>query len=560
MKHHISSCLRLAALLAWLLPAAAATAADDDQLPRRTAIDDYVKAPDPAYRWEVVNSIRKEGYTSVVVDLTSQRWLEPDEVNRPEWRHWLTLAIPDGADTDVAMLYIGGGSNDDPTPESVGEDMAQIAMASGTVVAELEMVPNQPLVFHGDGIPRYEDDLIGYTWDQYLETGEARWLARNPMIKSAVRAMDTVTAVLAAPPFERQVDRFVVAGGSKRGWTTWLTGAMDPRVIGIAPIVIDVVNVDTSMRHHFAAYGFWAVAVGNYVDHRIMHRMSDERLREAYDLIDPYRYRHRLTMPKLVLNAAGDQFFLPDSSRFYWDALRGENYLRYVPNADHSLAGSDAISTLIAFHTLLRDGRKPPQLTWNHAPDGTLQAMTDTEPTAVRLWQMTNPEARDFRIETEGPGYTTESVVADADGLYRARVPAPEAGWTAYFLEFEYAVGAATPFKLTTEVTITPDTLPFADKPVDLPTSVTLFCAAADGRSARRIGEEVEAVLVEAGFADAPQTAILGERLYVNWQPTGSIYEGGTQVRDYLESKECDGVGYQLESGPGITLPPSSAR
>ena len=28
-------------------------------------------------------------------------------------------------------------------------------------------------------------------------------------------------------------------------------------------------------------------------------------------------------MPKFVLNAAGDQFFLPDSSQFYYDELKG---------------------------------------------------------------------------------------------------------------------------------------------------------------------------------------------------------------------------------------------
>ena len=44
------------------------------------------------------------------------------------------------------------------------------------------------------------------------------------MTKSAVRAMDTVTSVvLSTSGNALTVDKFVVAGGSKRGWTTWTT-------------------------------------------------------------------------------------------------------------------------------------------------------------------------------------------------------------------------------------------------------------------------------------------------------------------------------------------------
>jgi PhoPQ-activated pathogenicity-related protein len=536
------------------------THAFGQSLPLRTAIDDYVQAPDPAYQWQIVSTTKAKGYTSVVIDMVSQSWLTPREVDRPQWQHWLTLAIPDDLDSDVALVYVGGGSNGREPPERVNDRMADIALATGTVVAELGMVPNQPLVFHDDDTPRVEDDLIGYTWDQYIQSGNPRWLARNAMVKSVVRAMDTVTAALADAPFTRRVDRFVVAGGSKRGWTTWLTGAVDDRVIGIAPIVIDVVNVDPSMRHHFAAYGFWAVSVGNYVDHRIMHRLGDERLQDAYALVDPYYYRHRLTMPKLILNAAGDQFFLPDSTRFYWDELRGENYLRYVPNADHSLNGTDAIESLVAFHTLLKDGRKPPEINWNHAPDGTLQVMATTTPSAVSLWQMTNPNARDFRVETEGRRYASNSIAADQDGLYRAKVNAPVTGWTAYFMEFTFDVGAATPLKLTTPVTVTPDTLPFADKAPDLPTSITMICEAANAMDAQTVASDVESELQGADFAQNVQTHVARSRVYINWQPTGSIYEGGQALRDYLETKECDGFNYQLESGPEITLPPVAAE
>ena len=108
---------------------------------------------------------------------------------------------------------------------------------------------------------------------------------------------------------------------------------MDERVVGIVPIVFDVLNMEASMRHHFAAYGHFSQAVADYALHGILPRLGEEAVNELMWIADPYQYRHRVIVPKLILNATGDEFFLPDSSRFYWDELRGENYLRYVPNA-----------------------------------------------------------------------------------------------------------------------------------------------------------------------------------------------------------------------------------
>ena len=336
-----------------------------DDLPPRTALDDYIEKPDESYSWQIVGAESNDGIKTIVVDMVSQNWLTNEDVNRTEWQHWVTLSVPENVTSNIGMLFIGGGRNGRDAPSGANARTTAIAKATGTVVAELQMVPNQPLIFHNDGKNRSEDDLIGYTWDQFLQNGDPVWLARNPMIKSAIRALDTMTAVMASETGGGvTVDRFVVAGGSKRGWTTWLTGAMDDRVVAIIPIVIDILNTDVSMRHHFAAYGFWAPSIGNYVDHQIMQRMNHPRLKKLYELVDPYYYRHRLTMPKLLINAAGDQFFLPDSSQFYFDELRGENYLRYVANGDHGLGGTDAVETMIAFYSLIVQGRKPPQFSW----------------------------------------------------------------------------------------------------------------------------------------------------------------------------------------------------
>jgi len=338
-------------------------------------------------------------------------------------------------------------------------------METRTVTAELRNVFNQPLVFHKDDRQRNEDDLIAYTWDQFLCTGDERWPARLPMTKAAVRAMDAVTAFCASTAGgSLNIGSFFVSGGSKRGWTTWTTAAVDQRVIGIAPIVIDALNLEPSMKHHYAAYGFWAPAVGDYVQHKIMDWMGTPQNTALTRIEDPYEYRQRFTMPKLILNATGDQFFLPDSSQFYFDDLPGEKYLRYVPNADHSMKGSDAWETLQAFYQSLLLRRPLPRFIWTLEPDGAIKIQVTDMPNAVTLWQATNPQARDFRLETLGPKWTS-SPLALENSQYVARVPEPAQGWTAFLVELTYAGPDKHPLKLTTPVRVVPDKLNHVFKP-----------------------------------------------------------------------------------------------
>jgi PhoPQ-activated pathogenicity-related protein len=427
-----------------------------------TALDRYVAQPDSAYAWHKVADWRGEGVTGYAIDMTSQRWLTTAEVDRPEWRHWVLVVKPDNVAHSTALLVISGGSNNPAgEPPRPSRDFIEIAKATRSVLVELRMVPNQPLVFDHDGSPRKEDDLIAYSWAKYLKTGDERWPTRLPMTKAAVRAMDTATAFLASEEGGGcRVDTFVVAGASKRGWTTWTTAIVDRRVVAICPLVIDVLNTEESFRHHYQAYGFYAPAVHDYVTHHVVDWLGTRESKALYAIEDPFSYRDRLTMPKLLINACGDQFFLPDSSQFYFSQLPGTTYLRYVPNADHSLRNTDAARTLLAWHEATVRKLKLPEFTWKKGDGGTLTVTTITKPTQVQLWQATNPKARDFRLETLGPAWTS-SPVEGKDGVFTATVSAPAEGWTAYMMELIFDIGAAAPLKLTTNVTVIPDTLPF---------------------------------------------------------------------------------------------------
>lgn len=166
--------------------------------------------------------------------------------------------------------------------------------------------------------------------------------------------MDAIQEFLASDAGGKfKVDQFVVSGGSKRGWTTWLVGAVDKRVIAIMPTVIDALNSEAITRHHYEALGYFSPALEDYVNHGLFpHKIGTPEYRAVLAIEDPYNYRNRerLKIPKYVVNASGDQYFHPDNSRFYFGELQGEKHLRYVENAKHNLAGSDARESMLAFY------------------------------------------------------------------------------------------------------------------------------------------------------------------------------------------------------------------
>ena len=427
-----------------------------------TALDAYVAKKDDTYSWSVKDTIASGPLTTHVIRLNSQTWRTKEEVDRPLWEHWLVVTVPQKITTDRVFLMIGGGSHTSAQPKGPDAITGAIAAATGGVVAELKNIPNQPLVFHNDATPRVEDDLIGYAWAQFLETGDPTWLPRLPMVKSVVRAMDCITEFSASEAGgKRKVNRFIVGGGSKRGWTTWLAGAADNRIEAIVPIVIDVANAKLSLQNHAEVYGFWSEAIGNYYQHKILQRFDHPRMQQLYEIVDPYYYRDRLTLPKYIVNASGDQFFVPDSSQYYYDELPGEKLLRYVPNADHGLKDTDAVQSIAAYYTMVASGKKSPQYSWKFGEDGSIQVMPKTKPLDVVLWRANNPTARDFRLKTIGPAFESTTLKPDADGNYLAVPPPTEPGWTASFVELTYDVGGPFPLKVSTAVKITPDALPY---------------------------------------------------------------------------------------------------
>ena len=81
-----------------------------------TALDRYVATPDPAYKWAVVTTRQEGTLTVTTLEMTSQTWRSADEVDRTEWKHYLTVIRPDTVESDTSLLFIAGGANDRAAP------------------------------------------------------------------------------------------------------------------------------------------------------------------------------------------------------------------------------------------------------------------------------------------------------------------------------------------------------------------------------------------------------------------------------------------------------------
>ncbi|MFA6242501.1 MAG: PhoPQ-activated protein PqaA family protein, partial [Candidatus Hydrogenedentales bacterium] len=432
-----------------------------------TPLDDYVAAPDGAYTWNLLNTYPHAGYTDYVFHMASQNWLTLAEVDRTLWEHYMVITVPDVVSHETGILYISSGNSSNAEPTSNDSMLVQMALDTQTVTAWLRQVPNQPLTFAGDPFgPRSEDEQIAYCWRKFLDTGESKWLSRLPMTKSAVRALDTVTAFMgSATGGARTVDKFVVTGASKRGWTTWTTAAVDSRVVAFAPMVIDLLNMQVSFRHHFDALGFWSPQIVDYTNEGITEEFTSPEMKALTDIVEPYSYLDRyVNKPKFVMNGSQDEFFLPDSSQFYWERLTGEKRLRYVPNAGHGL-NAGAISDLRAWYWSIINDVPRPDVTWTKMHDGSLEIhVSGGTPSQVLLWETATVSERSFSLEFQPPLYTSSVLAPSGTDTYTASVAAPPSGWKAFLVEFTFPSGGPTPFRFTTEISIVPDVLPYGPR------------------------------------------------------------------------------------------------
>jgi len=380
------------------------SSAQEGSAPATGKLKEFSKTIDDSYRFEVVEK-RQIGSSRVArLHMVSQKWKEMT------WKHVVWVIVPnkaiekpqDPSSRSAILLVDGGGwrkewGEDAPPliqPRAEFQVLKGIAEATGSPAIVVSQVPFQPML--GD---LNEDALIAETFKRFIQGEGDDWPLLMPMVRSAVRAMDTAQK-FAKDEHQLQIDKFTITGASKRGWTTWLTSAVDSRIHALAPMVIDMLNMPVQMEHQKATWGTYSDEIGDYTELSLQKFMKTKQGESLIQIVDPYRYRDRIDQPKLLIFGTNDRYWPLDACNNYWAELRGEKYLLYTPNQGHSIQDIARVAgSICALHKSRCGQGVLPKLDWKtDLKDGRihLSMQCDTDPQETSIW-IARSDTRDFR-------------------------------------------------------------------------------------------------------------------------------------------------------------------
>jgi len=427
-------------LICFLLGASASSA---------LVLDEYVSKAEPNYAWFDTGARvtgMPGGATAHILNVTSLQWLSTDLAYGPTgniWTHQVAVVVPKniapGRSTAMAVLtggcnegHSGNGTDPGPDPPSKTEEYLEVAsiMASSTqsIAIVVYQLPNCPIIYPSDplGVGRTEDAMIAWAWNQYLTTPNAteEWLPHLPMTKAAMQAMRAAQEYTSTAKVTTISD-WLVGGASKRGWTSWLVGAVQcascVKIRGLFPMVPIVPALDQCIHRQFQSIGGYTWAFKDYLESSVLSFVETPAFKRLLQVVDPINYVDRLVkLPILVMVSSNDEFMQFDWTNIWYDvfdaAARGANGshssphslatsqlstklssrqtfqtgLFIIPNSEHSLATGipGLVLAIEAFALAIFENRPLPTLEYSHDPQTgliTVRTPASFPPTKVVL-------------------------------------------------------------------------------------------------------------------------------------------------------------------------------
>jgi len=164
--------------------------------------------------------------------------------------------------------------------------------------------------------------------------------------------------------------------------------------------VFDILNMPVQIVHQRAFWGAYSPMIDAYTDKGLEQGMDSDRGFRLGWMVDPYNFRDRLTMPKLVILGSNDPYWPADAVNFYYPGLPSPKLLLIAPNSGHGLDDQmRVLGSLGGFFRLLAEKKPIPQPRWQWTEAGDLlrlEMTAETAPAEARVW-VARSAVRDFR-------------------------------------------------------------------------------------------------------------------------------------------------------------------
>lgn len=280
----------------------------------------FMAKPEPAYKWALNEKIETKVSTFYNFSLTSLTF------NNKNWNHTVNIIVPKVIKTKgIALILNAQGKSSD--------DLSKIADISVALIGcPLIMVWDVPNTNGGTS----EDSDIANSLLAAINTKDVYKAINLPMAKAVLKAMDMADEFLPTINIT-DIKKYVITGGSKNGWTCWLAAASgDKRIAGIAPIVFDFLDINKQLDMQKEMYGNYSQRINDYTSVGMPEFSKTPEGRKLINTVDPITYIDEIKIPKLIINATNDSFWTINSANIYWNRLKGDKYLLYMPNQDHN--------------------------------------------------------------------------------------------------------------------------------------------------------------------------------------------------------------------------------
>ena len=428
------------------------------------------------------SEVLEHGLLVKTYQLNSQNWSPYNNVSPQLWQHEVKIYIPSNAPKQHALLVINDGTNLDSVDKNKAPTnfttamLENIATQTNSIVVSVSNIPNQPLTYENDSAGLLEDYNVARSWGIFLDNPMQY---KNISVHIPMTAAVSQTIRLANQELKSfGIDQYVATGASKRGWVSWLAAIDNEEIKAVVPFVFDLLNTQKGLEHMYLSYGKnWPIAFYPYSVYDIDQNIQTSNFTDLMKIEDPLqyqnsRYAERLKIPKYIINASGDDFYVPDSSKFYYDDLQGLKSLRVAPNSNHAGILKVAEQSLIHFLNRFQNQQSLPSIS-EQQTDRSLTLKFSEQPTEIKQWTATNLKDRDFRYACNIP-YIATPLNIDSNKQITIELNQPVEGWQATFIEATFEDG----YVATSQVYISPDDI----YPTHAPTNKEGVCQSIQGR------------------------------------------------------------------------------